>query len=107
MQLVGQPISLHQTDLDQVTFKTGMLQTGLPSDLLLNRPDIHASEAMLKSKHTNIYAAKRGIFPRIALTGSLEQPVADLDDLFKSGSSVWSFAPWYQCAYFNCGSSKK
>ena len=51
-----------------------MLQTGLPSDLLLNRPDIHAAEAMLKSKHANIYAA-RGVFPRIALTGSLEQPV--------------------------------
>lgn len=106
VQLVGQPISLPKTDLDQVTFKTSMLQTGLPSDLLLNRPDIHAAEAMLKSKHANIYAARAAFFPRIALTGSFGTASADLDDLFKSGSSVWSFAPSISVPIFTAGRLK-
>ena len=106
VQLVGQPIALPQTDLDQVMFKTGVLHTGLPSDLLLNRADIHAAEATLKSNHANIYAARAAFFPRIALTGNFGTASADLDGLFKSGSSVWSFAPSISVPIFTAGRLK-
>ena len=48
----------------------------------------------------------RSIFPRIALTGSFGTASADLDDLFKSGSSVWSFAPSISVPIFTAGRLK-
>lgn len=106
VQLVGQPIAVPRPELDKITFKTGVLQTGMPSDLLLNRADIRASEAVLQSKHANIYAARAAFFPRIALTGNFGTASADLDGLFKSGSSLWSFAPSISIPIFTAGRLK-
>ena len=61
---------------------------------------------MLKSKHANINAARAAFFPRITLTGSLGTASADLDGLFKSGSSVWSFAPSISVPIFTAGRLK-
>lgn len=106
VQLIGQPIAVPKPELDKITFKTGVLQTGVPSDLLLNRADIRASEALLQSRHANIYAARAAFFPRIALTGNFGTASADLDGLFKSGSSLWSFAPSISVPIFTAGRLK-
>ncbi|MCK9516623.1 MAG: efflux transporter outer membrane subunit [Ottowia sp.] len=67
---------------------------GLPSDLLLRRPDIHAAEQQLIGANANIGAARANFFPRITLTGSLGRASHDLDGLFGSGGSkAWSFGP--------------
>lgn len=106
IQLVGKPISVPKPELDKIAFKTGVLQTGVPSDLLLNRADIRAQEAMLQAKHANIYAARAAFFPRIALTGSYGTASADLDGLFKSGSALWSFTPSISVPIFTAGRLK-
>lgn len=41
---------------------------GLPSDLLLRRPDIVAAEADLIAAHANLAAARAALFPSISLT---------------------------------------
>lgn len=106
VQLIGQPVAVPRPELDKITFKTAVLQTGLPADLLLNRADIRASEALLQSKHANIYAARAAFFPRITLTSALGTASADLDGLFQSGSSVWSFAPSITIPIFTAGRLK-
>lgn len=106
VQVVGKPITIARPELDKITFKTGVLNTGLPSDLLLNRPDIAAAEAILQSKHANIYAARAAFFPRIALTGSFGTASTELDGLFKSGSHLWSFAPSISIPIFTAGRLK-
>ncbi len=105
-QLVGRPIQVPQPELDSLTFKIGILQTGLPSDLLLNRSDIRATEALLQSKHADIAAARAAFFPRIALTGSFGMASTELDGLFKSGSALWSFAPSISIPIFTAGRLK-
>ncbi|AOA60030.1 RND transporter [Acinetobacter larvae] len=106
VQLVGEPIEVPVPSLDRVVFKTTSIQTGLPSDLLLNRPDIRAVEAKLQAENANIYAARAAFFPRIALTGSYGTASADLDGLFKSGSAAWSFAPSISIPIFTAGRLK-
>lgn len=78
---------------------------GLPSEVLLERPDIRAAEQQLIAANANIGAARAAFFPRISLTGSHGRLSGDLDDLFSSGGSVrvWSFAPQITLPIFSWG----
>ena len=77
---------------------------GLPSDLLLRRPDIRAAEQQLMGANANIGAARANFFPRITLTGSLGRVSSDLDGLFGSGGSkAWSFGPSITLPIFDMG----
>jgi len=79
------------------------ISAGLPSDLLLNRPDILAAEHRLKAANANIGAARAAFFPRIVLTGGLGTASAELSGLFGAGSAVWSFAPSLTLPIFEGG----
>ena len=77
---------------------------GLPSELLLRRPDIRAAEQQLIAANANIGAARANFFPRISLTGSLGRVSSDLDGLFGSGGSgAWSFGPSITLPIFDMG----
>ncbi|HRI76749.1 MAG TPA: efflux transporter outer membrane subunit [Alphaproteobacteria bacterium] len=82
------------------------LPAGLPSDVLLNRPDVLQAEYTLKGTNANIGAARAAFFPRISLTGSLGLASSSLSDLFKSGSGLaWSFAPQLTVPIFEGGAN--
>jgi len=82
------------------------ISAGLPSDLLMNRPDILACEHRLKAAHANIGAARAAFFPRIMLTGDLGTASAALGGLFGAGSSIWSFAPSITLPIFDGGRNR-
>jgi multidrug efflux system outer membrane protein len=82
------------------------ISSGLPSDLLINRPDIMAAEHRLKAATANIGAARAAFFPRIMLTGSLGTVSTDLSGLFGSGSGLWSFAPILTLPIFDGGRNR-
>lgn len=67
------------------------IPVGLPSDLLVNRPDVLAAEHRLKAANADIGAARAAFFPRIVLTGAYGAASAELSGLFGAGSSAWSF----------------
>ncbi len=80
------------------------LPVGVPSDVLLSRPDIAQAEHTLLAANANIGAARAAFFPRISLTGSLGLASESLSDLFKSGSALaWSFAPQVTLPIFEGG----
>ena len=103
--LVGAPVpaDLLPERLVAVTDPKG-LSAGLPSDVLLRRPDILAAEHLLRGANANIGAARAAFFPRISLTAGFGTSSPDLDGLFKSGTNVWSFAGQIVSPLFASGS---
>jgi NodT family efflux transporter outer membrane factor (OMF) lipoprotein len=55
-----------------------MIATGIPSDLLLRRPDVRASLAELKSALADNDEVNAGYFPTLTLTGSLSTSSSNL-----------------------------
>ena len=82
------------------------LPAGLPSDLLARRPDVRSAEQQLIAANANIGAARANFFPRITLTGSVGTASTELNGLFKSGSSAWTFAPQIVLPIFDAGRNK-
>lgn len=62
---------------------------GLPSDLLVRRPDLHQAELNLISANAQIGVARAAYFPRISLTGLAGYVSGHFSDLFDSEARVW------------------
>ncbi|MEW9150755.1 multidrug efflux RND transporter AdeIJK outer membrane channel subunit AdeK [Acinetobacter indicus] len=103
--LVGQPVPANLLPAQRITRITSntAIGAGLPSDLLVNRPDVRAAEYRLSAAGANIAAARARLFPTISLTGSAGYASADLSDLFKSGNFVWSIGPSLDIPIFDWG----
>lgn len=69
--LLGRPpegFDVKARNLDAV--QSPQVGAGLPSELLLRRPDVAEAEANLASAHANVDAARAAFLPQISLTGS-------------------------------------
>lgn len=76
---------------------------GLPSDLLIHRPDIRQAEQLLLAANANIGAARAAFFPKIALTVSAGSASSQLSGLLKNGSWGWTLAPQLVLPIFDAG----
>jgi multidrug efflux system outer membrane protein len=82
------------------------LTAGMPSDLLVARPDIVAAEERLRAARANVGAARAAFFPSISLTGSFGFASGALDNLFSDDSMTWSFGPSIRLPIFDFGRNK-
>ena len=79
---------------------------GLPSDLLIRRPDIQATEQSLIAGGARIDAARKAYFPAISLSGFFGFETQQLSSLFNSSRSVWGFIPTITQPIFTGGRIK-
>jgi multidrug efflux system outer membrane protein len=98
-ELLPDSLSENLNELKDVT-------PGLPSEVLLKRPDILQAESQLKSANANIGAAEAAFFPRITLVSSVGFGSDELVGLFKGGAFAWSFAPRISLPIFDGGTNK-
>lgn len=102
--LVGAPIDNIVTRLSEVEpYFMKEIPAGLPSDLLLNRPDIMAAEHSLKSANANIGAARAAFFPTMTLTGAMGAVSYNLKKLFAHGKRFWGYIPTISMPIFDAG----
>lgn len=65
---------------------------GLPSDLLVNRPDVRQAEQDLISANAQIGVARAQYFPSISLTGLFGWESTKLSGLFSGPANTWNWA---------------
>lgn len=82
------------------------LRAGLPSDLLLARPDIIAAERQLRAARADIGVARAAFFPQLSLTGSLGFVSSELNDLVSRDNRTWSIGPSLSLPLFDFGRNR-
>ena len=65
------------------------IPVGLPSELLLRRPDLRAAEQAMVAANADAGAAKGQLFPSITLTGEFGFDSSELSNLLSGGSQYW------------------
>lgn len=100
--LVGAPVApeLLPAGLEAVTPPPGV-SPGMPSEVLLRRPDILQAEHLLRAANADIGAARAAFFPRVSLTSAVGTASGDLSNLFKPGSFAWNFTPLISMPIFD------
>jgi len=109
--LLGQPLpediraTLGRSDLNAAPVIQAV-PAGLPSDLLVQRPDIRQAEQQLIAANANIGAARAAFFPRISLTAQAGTSSGELSGLFKNGSWGFTLAPSLLLPLFDAGANQ-
>jgi outer membrane protein, multidrug efflux system len=80
-----------------------IVPSGLPSDLLEQRPDIRQAEQNLISANAQIGVAKSLYYPSISLTGIFGFSSTDLSKLFRSSAQAWTWAVPVTAPIFTAG----
>jgi multidrug efflux system outer membrane protein len=77
--------------------------TGLPSEVLLARPDIVAVEQRLVAANANVAAARTAFLPKLLLTAGFGLASKSLASLFSAGSQAWNYTPSVSLPIFDGG----
>lgn len=92
-RLVGcLPADLQLTDQGLDTLQQPVIKTGLPSALLLARPDIRMMEARMRAANANIEVARARLLPPLDLTAQVGYASASLASLFQPQNLLASAA---------------
>jgi multidrug efflux system outer membrane protein len=76
---------------------------GLPSALLVRRPDIRQAEQQLVSANAQIGVARALLFPQVALTGSAGAGAVAVDGTFFGPQGLFAVGPLLTAPIFNSG----
>lgn len=76
----GEPAATSSTSL--VTLQAPSLTVGLPSELLLRRPDLARAEAQLSAADANLRAARAALLPRLNLSAGANGSAGSLSRVF-------------------------
>ncbi|HUJ16538.1 MAG TPA: efflux transporter outer membrane subunit [Nitrospirota bacterium] len=83
-----------------------VIPAGMPSDLLMRRPDVRQAEQNLIAANARIGVAKAQYFPSISLTGFFGSVSTQLKDLFTGPAGAWSYAGALAGPIFTAGKIK-
>jgi len=76
---------------------------GVPSALLVQRPDLIEAERRLAAASEGIGAARADLFPTVNIQGNLGYETAQFDQLFEDRSHVWSVTAGVSVPIFEGG----
>jgi NodT family efflux transporter outer membrane factor (OMF) lipoprotein len=66
------------------------LPVTLPSELVRQRPDIRASEALLHKASANVGVATADLYPKLVISGGFSTSQLNIGDLLGNGINIWN-----------------
>ena len=84
--------SISRTEDAREQLLPAIVPSGLPSELLLRRPDLVEAEQRLIAANARVAVARAAYFPSIQLTGFLGSEAQMLSSLFSGPAGIWQFA---------------
>lgn len=90
--LVGAPVPADLLAAPAGNSPLAEVPVGLPSSVLLQRPDVVQAEQQLLAARANLGAARAALWPTITLTGQAGQASAALSGLFEGGHFAYTLA---------------
>lgn len=85
------------------TLSAAVIPAGLPSDLLLRRPDLREAEQQLIAANARIGAARAQYFPSLGLTAMLGSESVAFSNLFSGPAGIFQFAAAISQPIWNAG----
>ncbi|HSV80883.1 MAG TPA: efflux transporter outer membrane subunit [Ramlibacter sp.] len=105
--LLGAPVPADfRVGVTTETVRLPDLPAGVPSEVLVQRPDVRQAEQALVAANANIGAARAAFFPKISLTAGVGTASGDLSGLFKGGSWGFTAAPALLQPIFDAGRNR-
>lgn len=103
--LIGKfPGEMVLPELDLAAFRLPQtLPVSLPSDLVRQRPDIRAAEAILRQTNARIGVAQALMLPQLTLSAAYGRAAISPGDLFDPGSQLWSIGASLLQPIFHAG----
>jgi multidrug efflux system outer membrane protein len=84
--------SISRQEGSQTALLPAVVPAGLPSELLLRRPDLVEAEQRLIATNARVAVARSAHFPSVQLTGFLGSEAQVLSSLFSGPAGIWQFA---------------
>ncbi|MDB5470542.1 MAG: transporter [Caulobacter sp.] len=105
---LGSPVdpALLPTSIEDASKGLTTLPVGLPSTVLLRRPDVVQAEYELRAANADIGAARAALFPTLSLTGLLGLASPSLSSLFSGGAFNYSVSPSVSFPIFDAGAGR-
>lgn len=94
-------VAVRTDSLDAVTLPA--VSPGLPSDLLLRRPDLRGAEAAMTAAEADVRAARAAMLPSVRLTGGGGFSSAELSSLFSPAGFLANLASGLAAPVFDGG----
>lgn len=105
--LLGQPVPAgFQVTPSTASVTLPDVPAGIPSRVLVQRPDVRQAEQQLVAANASIGAARAAFFPRITLTAGAGTASSELSGLFAGGSWGWTLAPQLLQPIFDAGRNR-
>ncbi|MDB5856954.1 MAG: putative fused inner/outer rane transporter [Ramlibacter sp.] len=105
--LVGEAVpATLETGVTTADVRLPDVPAGLPSEVLVRRPDVRQAEQQLVAANANIGAARAAFFPRISLTAGVGTASSDLNGLFSGGAWGYTVAPALLQPIFDAGRNR-
>jgi NodT family efflux transporter outer membrane factor (OMF) lipoprotein len=79
------------------------LPTGVPADVLRNRPDVRAAERRVHQSTAKLAASEAALYPSLSLTGAISTSATRVGDLGKGSTIGWSWGPSLTVPIFEGG----
>lgn len=90
--LLGLPASEFCLEVDPLTSLPPSIPAGIPSTILIQRPDIAQAERAMEAQHAQYGSTYATLFPSVSLTGTLGYLSPDAGDFLRWISRLWAFS---------------